>query len=447
MPTALTSDPLIASLPLKSGKPKLGPVLLESKLGQGGLGAVYLGYHTGLDMPVAVKVLPKKRLAELPGTLARFVREVRASARCRHPSVVGVFGYDESEELHYVILEYVAGVILAQQINAAPLLEARALDILIPIAEGLAEIWRNGLLHRDIKPENIIVPTDGPAKLLDLGLVGRDRLDLKGQIVGTPQYMSPEAARDDVDIGIQADMWSFGATLYHAVTGKQPFEADDAMACRQRVLNDEPPPPSAVNANVSGPVSRLILKLLSKKPEDRFASSAEFLRALRVVREQITSGPGIEETQVRVGSGERPAGSSTRGAGAGDVIGNCRLLQQVGAGAFGVVFKAHHALLDVDLAVKLLPLDLAEKDRIYIDLFLREARTAARIHHPNVVSIFEAGNHDGQYYLVMEYVPGGTVADRMAAHGGRLPADEVEQVLLSVARGLAAAAELNIIHR
>ena len=143
-----------------------------------------------------------------------------------------------------------------------------------------------------------------------------------------------------------------------------------------------------------------------------------------------------------------PSSSKLRSVfGPGDTIGQCLLEHQVGAGAFGVVFKARHQLLDIPVAIKFLPGELADKSPEYVDLFLREARTAIRIRHKNVIGLYEAGHQGGQYYLMMEFAPNGSVYDRLQRSVGTLTEAEVIRIMIETAQGLSAAAEMNIIHR
>ena len=457
MPDIQFDHPYLESLPLFEGKRRLGlgSIVFESKLGEGGMGAVFLAHHMGLDIPVVAKVMAKKHVKDLGSWMQR---EARALSKIRHMNVIGILDYVEVDEVPFLIMEYIAGVSLGDRIKERPMSEGPALDILLPIAEGLAEVWRAGFLHSDIKPDNIFIPTEGPPKLFDLGLARlrdvSDPIIPEGVAAGTPHYISPEMARGDRAIGIQSDMYSFGATLFHVLTGKQPFQGSTPAEIMTSHLKTDPPHPKNLNPLLSEASCQLILKLLKKKPEDRFATSESFLAALRDVRNQATRlieskhiETVAETEQTVMGSAGLAPASSRRDSGIGDMIGNCRLVAKAGAGAFGVVFRARHTVLDIDVAVKLLPADLAEKDRLYIDLFLREARTAARIRHPNVIGIYEAGNFNGQYYLIMEYAPGGTVASLMAANGGKLAPGQAIQIMTAIAKGLSAAATLNIIHR
>ena len=443
-------DTFLPTLPRVHGKPllSLGSVSLDSKLYESPFSVGYLGTHQGLNIPVVVRML-HPRMKSMLKDFNKFVDETRRLSLIRHANIVGVLDVGEYENIHFVVQEYAAGVPLAERINLRPLGEAHALALLIPVAEGLAEFWRNGLVHRGVSPHIIHIAHDGSAKM-DLTALRRNYTDPQFKAHLAPNhapYWSPEELRNQ-PVDPSSDMWSFGATLYHAVTGRTPFPLTEGAGQASMLLGD-PVPPRQVVPELHETLDQVLLKLLSKKFEDRFLSAEAFLTSLKSIQNQI-SGKGISDRTIMVADINRPGTSEIKPPpqlGIADVVGNCRIVRKLGSGAFGVVYLGRHKVLDIDVAVKVLPVESAYRDPSFVDMFLREARTAARIRHRNVVGIYEAGVQDGQHYIIMELASGGTVLERMMLYGGKLAPSMVQRILLEAARGLAAAEKLSIIHR
>src|SRR5262245_37147874 len=236
----LAKDGLLAIAPRDpSGRPTLGGIPLYRKLGQGGMGAVYLGRHPRLGVDVAVKILPFHLADQDPNAIEYFMREANVAARLNHPSLVRIFDVNVDGDpkagsaIWYLVMEFVAGQTAGRLLKdrmksgQGPLAEADALDILLTISDGLSAAHEQKFIHRDIKPENIIIPAgpDGPlqfrrAKLMDLGLAKTHSEDLSlgptgtNVAMGTPGYMAPEQAENAKAAGPPADVFAMGATLY-----------------------------------------------------------------------------------------------------------------------------------------------------------------------------------------------------------------------------------------
>ena len=455
--TQTLDETFLASLMQLDGKPRLAlsSVMIESKLYETPLGVGYLGTHVGLGVPVIVRVM-HPRVRSLLKNHDKFVDESRRLSQIRHPNILGVLDVGDFMGHTFMVLEYLSGVPLSERIKLRPLTEVQALQLLIPIAEGLAELWRNELIHRAVSPHIIFMQKDGSAKL-DLSALRRNYTEpqFKAALAGNhAPYWSPEEIRGQ-PVDASSDMWSFGATLYHAVTGKLPFGNPNEDATQASLILRDPIPARKANPEVSEALEQLLSKLMSKQPEDRFFTAESFLTALHGLHYQIT-GKGISSKTIMFADVARPDDSQSAPKvhtpapiplGLTDVVGNCKIVRKLGSGAFGVVFLGRHKILDIDVAIKVLPAENAHREPSFVDMFLREARTAARIRHRNVIGIFEAGVQDGQHYIIMELAPGGTVLEKMIASGGRLPPSTAQRILLESARGLAAAEQLNIIHR
>jgi serine/threonine-protein kinase len=268
---------------------------LLGKLGKGAMATVYKGRQISLDRIVAIKVLPRK-MSENAEFVERFYKEGRAAARLSHNNIVQAIDVGSTpESYHYFVMEYVEGKTLYDIMQPPPVgegrnfSEAEALDIILQIADALEHAHRRGLIHRDVKPKNILLTPQGVAKLTDLGLA-RDLDDKQaaeteaGKAYGTPYYISPEQIRGDVDIDHRADVYSLGATMYHLVTGRPPFDGDTPSAVMHKHLKEQMVPPDHINVALSAGISEIIEFAMAKNRDDRYQSLADMLEDLRSVR-------------------------------------------------------------------------------------------------------------------------------------------------------------------
>ena len=255
---------------------KLGPYEVTEVIGQGGMGVVVKAFDPALHRIVAVKVLAPY-LAHDPRARKRFVREAQAIAAVSHDHVITIHAIDESAEQPKIVMQFVSGQSLQQKIDADGSLElTEILRIGMQTAAGLAAAHAQGLVHRDVKPSNIWLE-DGiqRVKLTDFGLaraVDDASLTQSGAIAGTPQYMAPEQANGD-PIDHRADLFSLGSVLYAMCVGHSPFRANTTMGVLKRVCHDPPEPIQELNAGIPDWLCGIVMKLLAKKPEDRFQSA------------------------------------------------------------------------------------------------------------------------------------------------------------------------------
>ncbi len=289
--------------PNKQPLPKMiGGFEIREKLGQGAMGAVFKAYQPSLDREVALKILPNS-IAKDTQFIERFKREARTSGKLDHPNIViGIdVGKDEPTGLWYFAMEFVDGPTLGTLLNEKRLLpEAEALKIVREIAEALACAEKNNIVHRDIKPDNILIPTRGQAKLADLGLAkdtDRNKKDASltqaGSAVGTPHYMAPEQIRGQMDqIDTRTDLYALGATLFHMVTGRPPYEGESGAVIMSKHLSENPPAAHRVNPSVSKACGRLITRMMSKHMDQRPKSAQALIEELDHLREfGSTTGP------------------------------------------------------------------------------------------------------------------------------------------------------------
>jgi serine/threonine-protein kinase len=268
---------------------------LIGRLGKGAMATVYKARQLSLDRMVAVKVLPRK-LSENPEFVERFYKEGRAAARLSHNNIVQAYDVGSTPDgFHYFAMEYIEGDTLYDMMLPPPagrghhFSEQEALDIGIQMADALAHSHARGLIHRDVKPKNIILTPGGVAKLTDLGLA-RQHDDKEaaeseaGKAYGTPYYISPEQIRGEVDIDFRADLYSLGATLYHMLTGRPPFEAETPSAVMHKHLKQPLEPPDHINTALSAGVGEIIEVAMAKNREDRYQATEDMVEDLKAVQ-------------------------------------------------------------------------------------------------------------------------------------------------------------------
>jgi serine/threonine protein kinase len=260
-----------------------GRYRLHEPVGTGGMGRVWMARDEMLDRDVAVKeFVPPEWMTD--GEKARLrdrtLREARSAARLNHPHVVRIYDVVHAEDLPWIVMEYVPSRSLHQVINEeGPLAPAVAARIGLDVLSALNAAHRAGVLHRDVKPHNVLIGTDGRVVLTDFGLatfVDDGAVTGPGLIVGSPQYVSPERARDGAST-VESDLWSLGATLYAAVEGRSPYARESAMATLMALATEEPDPPV-----LAGPLTPVLTGLLRHEPTERLTANEvdERLRAI-----------------------------------------------------------------------------------------------------------------------------------------------------------------------
>jgi serine/threonine protein kinase len=262
----------------------IGPYRIAKRLGRGGMGVVFEAFDSTLRRVVAIKFL-SPRLAVSSLARARFSREAQAAAAINHPNVVTIHAIGEHEGLPYLVMEYVAGITLADRLNQDGILQLKSiLRIGIQIASGLEAAHSQGLVHRDIKPANILLERGiDRVKITDFGLACVTaepwRLTASGVLLGTPPYMSPEQAVGGA-LDHRSDLFSLGSVLYQLCTGEPPFPGPSVMAILTGVREREPRPIRDLNPDIPRALEQHIRRLMAKNPADRFASAHELVRTL-----------------------------------------------------------------------------------------------------------------------------------------------------------------------
>jgi serine/threonine protein kinase len=261
---------------------------LRSVVGSGGMGTVYRAWDTTLERMVAVKLMRKELLNDQKA-LENFYREARACARLNHTNIVHIYTFDEWEGQQYLVMELADHGSLDARIEKLRLLqELDMLDIGVKIASALDLALKHDLLHRDIKPGNILFNADHEPKLIDFGLARKADVEHEVEDVtwGTPYYVAPEKIKREPETFL-SDMYSLGATLYHAMTGHVPFEAPTVEEVIVAQVQTPLTPPNLVVPEITQPTSDALVKAMAKNPAERFLSYDEFIMALTAARSQL----------------------------------------------------------------------------------------------------------------------------------------------------------------
>lgn len=259
-----------------------GNYQLERELGQGGMGTVYLAQDSGLHRQVALKIL-RSDLGDDPSFAKKFLEEVEVTASLAHPNIIRVFTLGEQDGRLYLVMEHLDQPSLENRMeNQAKVSERDVLEIGIGIASALQFAHEEtGLIHRDIKPGNILFGRGNIPKLADFGLAAgaRSAQGQQDEIWGTPYYVSPERLlREPEDI--RSDIYSLGATLYHAIAGRPPFEAETAEEVAKRHISDRPPPLRSLCPEAQEQTVITLDKCLAKKSDIRWASYTDLISQL-----------------------------------------------------------------------------------------------------------------------------------------------------------------------
>lgn len=269
----------------------IGKYRIIKLVGKGGMGQVFQARHAKLDRIVALKTLTQAHVP-LPESLERFEREMKAVARLDHPNIVRAFDADETDGVHYFVMEYLEGESVAKILKtsgAMPVAEACLLAQQVAI--GLSHIHEHKLIHRDIKPANLIVTPDGTVKILDLGLallndntLDASDLTTSGLVIGTPDFMACEQLEDMRTVDIRADIYSLGATLYALLAGHGPFAGNAYQSTLKKIAamaTKDPPPITKHRDDIPAALETVLEKMLQKEPEDRYQSPDEVITALQ----------------------------------------------------------------------------------------------------------------------------------------------------------------------
>jgi len=299
---------------------KLGRYEIRSKIGEGGMGEVYLAQDTTLDRRVALKILPPE-LAAHGDRMERFVREAKSAAALNHPNIAHIYEIGDEDGVHLIAMEFVDGKTLRQKIHGEHGDLRTLLRYLQQVAEGLAKAHAAGIVHRDLKPDNIMISRDGYAKILDFGLaklveptlsMGRQggaeglsevatavmpQHSLPGTIMGTVGYMSPEQAQGKInEVDHRSDIFSFGCILFEVATRRKAFEGKDNLDSLHNIVHAPTPQIKDLNPVAPAELQRIVRRCLAKDPEKRYQSIKEVSIELDEIRQELQGGTELDHS-------------------------------------------------------------------------------------------------------------------------------------------------------
>jgi serine/threonine protein kinase/Tol biopolymer transport system component len=437
------------------------------RLGGGGMGVVYKAWDSRLERFAALKLLAAGR-GEVDDR-RRFLREAQAASNLDHPNVCTVYEAGESADGQiFIAMAFCDGESLAVRLRRGPLPVGEALDLAAQVAAGLQAAHDKGIVHRDIKPGNIMLVAGGRAVIVDFGiaqLAEQSRLTRAGALMGTPAYVAPELLLGKT-ADARSDIWSLGVMLYEMVTGRLPFDGADDRAMVAAILGGNLLPLARLRSDLPPDLDRILAGALARQPADRFRHAGELGAGLRAVAATSRLPSAGEPSADRAPAGDLTGGRSSetlverrrhpRGAAAGAsplagealigcMVSHFRILEVLGGGGMGIVYKAEDTQLERTIALKFLPPELT-RDPEAKARFLQEARAASALDHPNICTIHEIGETPaGQLFLAMACYDGETLKKRLA--GGPLPLAQVEDFGLQICHGLAKAHHQGIVHR
>jgi len=297
VPASPPSPPRPAPTP--PGERHIGKYIVKRELGRGGMGAVYLAEQPGLGREGAIKELVPSAAAD-PIALKRFLQEAQVMARFSHPNLVQLHDMEEIGGFNYIVLEFVRGKSLREWLNRGAIPMPQVFAMMHGVLQALDYAHRHSIVHRDMKPENVLISDEGAVKVADFGIARLtddsaapgNTATKTGTTVGTPQYMSPEQVASSKVDG-RSDLYSAGIMFYELVVGQPPFtasEADGPFTLMAKHVQAPPKPPSVLKPGLDMRLEEVILKSLSKRPEERYQTGAEFDEAMAKVADRLCPG-------------------------------------------------------------------------------------------------------------------------------------------------------------
>jgi len=310
----------MAPMPPATGDRYIGKYRVKSELGRGGMGAVYLAEQPGLGREVAIKQLIQSAATD-PSALQRFMQEAQVMARTSHPNLVQVHDLELTGDANYIVLEFVRGKSLRDWLDRGPIPPPQVFAIMHGVLQALDYAHKHAVVHRDMKPENVLLSDDGMVKVADFGIarltddsgVGGTATKT-GTTVGTPLYMSPEQVSSSKVDG-RSDLYSGGIMFYELVAGQPPFtagESDGPFTLMAKHVQAPPQPPSVHRPGLDLELEQLMLKAISKRPEERFQTGQEFDDAISRVADRLFPGwrrslePGADLSKMVPGATGQP---------------------------------------------------------------------------------------------------------------------------------------------
>jgi serine/threonine protein kinase len=417
------------------GPAATGPVVpgyeILSELGRGGMGVVYEARQNSPSRSVALKMILAGAYASAD-QLRRFRRETEVLARLQHPNIVAIYAVEEHGQVPYFAMEFCADGSLKKRLRRRALPPDEAARLVETLARAVHVAHDAEVIHRDLKPDNILFTAAGVVKISDFGLAKQldaSQCTPNSVVLGTPSYMAPEMVGQNHQVCRATDVYGLGAILYELLAGRPPFQGPTDMDILMQVLADEPVPPGRVRRGVPADLEAICLHCLEKKPEHRYATAAALADDLhRFATQESLSIQTLSEWE-RLTRWARTAGFE--------------ILDVLTYGVRDVVCKARQVELDRTVALKVITAREEEEPGARAGL-RTEAEQLARLHHPNIVTVYSSGRHSGRAYLAYEFVEDGSLIEKYRDE----PAwpRQAAQLLLACAEAIYYAHERGILH-
>jgi eukaryotic-like serine/threonine-protein kinase len=389
--------------------PEIKDYEIQAKVGQGGIAEIFRARQKSLDRPVAIKILFPE-LTNDPDIVRRFDRESTTIAALNHPNIVHVIDKGIADGRYYFVMEYVDGTSFKEIIHSDDYSTRDKMDIIVMVLKGLDYAHKNGVIHRDIKPANILIDSQGNTLIADFGIAQilkktDHEMTHSDVVMGTLAYMSPEQRESSTKVDLTTDIYAVGIMIYEILVGKRPMG-------RFKL-------PSEINANISKRFDDIISRCLAEDPLERYQSAVELKDDLL----NLMSGRGRATTVPKTGIG-----------GAESFIGKCQFLDTIRESKYSSTMLVENKETHERYVIK-----KNEKS----SAGLREARLLANLRHKNIIDIFGAGGDLRRLVVMMEYAPGGSLADRMVK---TYSYEKALEIIAEAAEGLDFAHKSNIIH-
>ncbi len=433
--------------------PTIPGYVVEQFVASGGQGEVFRARHLKLDRLVALKLL--RRTVNNPDDLARFTREGKLAARLDHPNFVRIFDYSEYDGRLFFSMEFAEGGCLKSRLAAGTFTPRAAAELVATLADAVHYAHQQGVIHRDLKPGNVLFTKTGTPKIADFGLakqLNNESGDLTRDqsVIGSARYMAPEqAAGKSKQVNPSTDVYALGNILYEVLCGKPPFDGEDWLEILIQIRTADVPALASRMPDVPPALQRICTRCLEKNPALRYRTADELAAELRAFLADAPAA-GFADRSLPV----RPYSASTdptfilppappADASEPPRLPGYEILEKIGRGAVGAVYKARQSSLNRIVAIKVLTLTPANRDRW--PACQDEIRRIVGLAHPNLVDVFDLGQNDGQAFVISEYLPGGTLANR--PHGPSVPCRQAVQCIEKASQAVAAAHRLGVVHR
>ena len=421
---------------------QFGDYEVIERIAAGGMGVVYRARQTSLNRIVALKLIRSGELAT-EDQKRRFRMEAEAAGRLDHPGIVPVYEAGQHDGEYFLSMALVDGRRLDEQLAAGQSDPWHVARLMEQVADAVQFAHDQGVIHRDLKPANILVDSQGVPRITDFGLarnlLDQSRLTITGQILGTPAYMSPEQAQAS-EVGRPADIYALGATLYSLLTGRPPFQSSDTARMLRQVIERDPVPPNQLNPAIGDDLAAICMKCLEKQPDDRYPSAAAVAADLRsycaglpVQARPVSPEELIRRSWTRRGYNIletlRTSRQSTTYLADGTSLNRVVRLK---------VFRSEAAPAGAEVRSADSPARQAQ------DGFFHRAASAAQFSHPNSVPVFEAGEHEGDFFVSSAFMEGVTLQQVIAQ--APLSPRRAASIVRQAAQAIAAAHAAGIHH-